>query len=640
MKIIDVRDGFIKFEADKSIYLSSFIQVNGESKSYIAQVNQLKTFGEVAIAGAKILFIFEDNELKNYDKTEPSKDSEITGFTMDILNNSINAKRPVIVGKTLDNTENVKIDASAFNKKMLISADDKNIHNTLIRNFSKQFENLGMKTVVLDTLGVIEAKKFKAGVDFKLPLDTSSLIFMYESCLSDATADSKSTIVEIFRDLSEYSKTVPFVPFGTLKAIVDDMVDHQHIFKLLVLKNKLAKFEKLGYFASSQNEVDNLKKILDLNCAIIDLTGMDTLFQNRYVEYIYEKLNTYNNVQVFLETANTVSKKNLKNVIEDLEIPTALATHSKFQYLNDIKNMFDNFIIEPTAMNNAVFGIYSSFFGSMKKNMYLIAGEAINYIPIVSEAQVIDEVIPYTPCADQDETGDDASLNEIAENDTDVVDISLNENESECEIVEDAVIAAIDEKSDNAIAAVTDNLETPEGVNLFENEEDEAQEEVQERETEEVSEPDAIDLEEEPAGNEDLLETADEILSENKEEFIEDAVQSDLEEVNEDSVNICDVPDEEIVIDESELATDVSVEELSEDMLKEKAEIITEEILQEESGDELIESDISEQNDGFALEEDVEETTVELDNDTDILAEEQEESIIEEYPQNNHNPNK
>ena len=35
-----------------------------------------------------------------------------------------------------------------------------------------------------------------------------------------------------------------------------DMVEKSHIFKLLVLKNKLAKFEKEGYFAIAQEEID------------------------------------------------------------------------------------------------------------------------------------------------------------------------------------------------------------------------------------------------------------------------------------------------------------------------------------------------------------------------------------------------
>ena len=109
MRILEVRDGFLKFEADKSIYLSSFIQIDGLEKSYIAQVIQLKRSGENSIGYAKILFLY-DGALQNYDKTLPSKDSEIKEFTFDILSNSINAKKPVIIGKTQGTDLNITID--------------------------------------------------------------------------------------------------------------------------------------------------------------------------------------------------------------------------------------------------------------------------------------------------------------------------------------------------------------------------------------------------------------------------------------------------------------------------------------------------------------------------------------------------
>ena len=234
MKILEVRDGFIKFEADNSIYLSSFVQIEGMEKSYIAQVIQIKRAGGSPIAYAKILFLY-DGTLQSYDKTLPSKESEIKEFTYDILNNSIDAPNPVIAGKTLGDDINIVIDSSAFDKKMLISVDDKNDNNIIIKNITKQFSHLKQNVIILDTLGIVNAQKYTAGIDFKLPLDTASLAFMYEDCLNDATAESKSLIIEIFKELAEYSRTVPFVPFDALKQIVFDMVDNSHIFKLLVL---------------------------------------------------------------------------------------------------------------------------------------------------------------------------------------------------------------------------------------------------------------------------------------------------------------------------------------------------------------------------------------------------------------------
>lgn len=491
MKILEVRDGFVKFEADNSVYLSSFIQIDGIEKRYIAQVTQLKRSGENSIAYAKILFLY-DGSLQPYDKTLPSKESEIKEFTFDILNNSINAKTPVIAGETLGKGVSIIIDASSFDKKMLASIDDKQENNIIARNLVKQFNNLDKNVLIIDTLGVIDAKKITAGVDFKLPLDTASLAFMYQDCLNDATADSKSMIIEIFKDLSDYSQTVPFVPFGALKSIVDDMVDKSHVFKLLVLKNKLAKFDKLGYFAANKQEVDKIDAILNSKCAIIDLSKLDTAFQNRYLAFLYEKLQQKPNTQVILELSNVISKKNLKNILSSENIPTTFITHSRFKYLNDIKNLFDNFIISPSFTNNEIFSIYSSFLKAMPKQTYLITGEAVNYIPLVSTLKVINEVIPSQPetfeeeekeipVSEPEEVQEELPIEEPEEEEEEIVqedDSELEEisEEDEPEIIEEPqitneeILANIEEKSEAVITEAAKDLTPPE--NMFGEEED------------------------------------------------------------------------------------------------------------------------------------------------------------------------
>lgn len=401
MKILEVRDGFIKFEADSNVCLSSFIQVSGLAKNYVAQVLQIKRSGINSIGIAKILFLY-DGALQPYDKTLPPDDAEIKDFTFNILNNSINASEPVIAGEMPGKNTSIIIDASSFNKKMLMSVDDKDENNIIIRNLTKQFNNLNNKVLIIDTLGIVKAKKAEAGVDFKLPLDTASLAFMYQDCLNDATADSKSLIIEIFRDLAEYSETVPFVPFGALKNIVDEMVDKSHVFKLLVLKNKLAKFERLGYFAKDRSEVEKVDRILNSKCAIIDLSKLDSAFQNRYLAFLYEKLKENSDTQVFLELSNAVSKKNLKTIMES-PVSTTFVTHSRFKYLNDIKNFFDNFIISPSLTNNEIFKVYNNYLKAMPKGTYLITGEAVNYIPLVSSAKIINEVLPVYNKVSQEE---------------------------------------------------------------------------------------------------------------------------------------------------------------------------------------------------------------------------------------------
>ena len=637
MKILEVRDGFIKFEADKTIALSSFIKIDGLEKSYIAQVIQLKRSGENSIGYAKILFLY-NNGLQNYDKTLPPKESEITEFTSEILSDAISAKNPVVAGKTLIEKTPVLIDAAAFDKKMLVSVDDTESNNLLIRNFTKQFNQLSKNVVIIDTLGVIKANKITAGVDFKLPLNTDSLAFMYRDCLNDATGESKAVIVEIFKELAEYSRTVPFVPFEALKTIVDDMVDKAHVFKLLVLKNKLAKFDRLGYFAKNKQEVDSLKHFLNAKCTIIDLSKLDTAFQNRYLEFIYESLKEFSNTQVFLEMSNVVSKKNIKNILSDSNVSTTFVTHSKFKYLNDIKNVFDNFIIVPSFANNSVFNIYSTFISAMKPNSYLIAGEATSYIPLVSALEIIDDV---PELKQTEEIQEDSELEAISasENDeesgeiisgeqSEVSDVleTLPGEEPENETVppsEEEIIANINEKSDDIITQAGENLVVPENMNMFDETEEEGDDVLP---AEEYSEN---NIQEEIP--EVIEEIPDNLENNNSETITEEALVSELPpELEENDI----VP----ALEESDLTEEIPLEESFEtEVHSAEDEIISDYTAPEVSSDyeELtINEEIEENEPEISLENsellpDEEENSIELDADIDLDLEEQ----VEEKPE-------
>lgn len=525
MKITEVRDGFIKFEADEKIYLSAFIQIRDYEKDYVAQVTQLKESSGGIIGCAKILFLLTEEGLQNYDDTLPSVDSEIVEFTSDILCNSIDANEPVIAGKTLNNELNITIDSSAFNKKMLICADSDDSNNLIIKNLTKQFKNLGKKIIIIDTLGVIDAHKYVAGIDFKLPLNTDSLAFMYKDCLDEATADSKSLIVDIFKDLSEYSKTVPFVPFGTLKSIVNDMVDTSHIFKLFVLKTKLNKLSKFGYFADNYNDVKKIEKILSQDFVVFDLSKLDAPFRNQYLKYIYSSIND-SGTQVLLELSDLISKQSLKSIFNNEKISTTFVAHSNYKYINDIKNIFDNFIIEPSSANNKIFEIYSTFLNSMSDSSYLIAGEATNYIPLVSSLVSIDDM----PLVEKD--------------------LSVADDVPETTIDTSEIIASIDEKSESAIEEVAENLQTPNMFNLFEDDSNNSEE----HDNESGSSQEYVAEDESVVQDENIDDITDEVIDNSAVEE-----ESDVSSENAEEKNILDELEKDE--DENQFNEDITIEE-------------------------------------------------------------------------------
>lgn len=571
MRILEVRDGFIKFETEGKISLSSFLQINDTAKRYIAQVIQVKRLEEGTVAFAKILFLY-DGTLKNYDKSLPTKNAEISEFTFDIMSKSLEYSTPIIAGKFIDGSIDIPVDKTCFDKKMLISVDTAKTNNRIISNLTKQFAYLG-KVLVIDMLGIIEGQKYVAGVDFKLPLNTESLEFMYEDCLNDATSDSKSLIKEIFNDLSEYSKSVPFLPFDALKSIVDDMVDKQHIFKLLVLKNKLAKFAQQGYFAATAKDAQNLNKILEENVVVIDLSKLDTIFQNRYLETIYSQIK---DTQVFIEASNALSKKNIKNILENTTVPSVFVTHSKFKYINEIKSMFDNFIIEPSFTNNEVFKIYSTLLNSMPKDTYLLAGEGTNYIPFVSSLEAVVN-IPQPAVKEEETIAEiieeepvEEVFEEIITEESETTEESPETVEEFPEVIEETEEAAVEEEV--SVEPETEPESEVPAEEIIEQKADELINKIAEEET--VIEENLFEDETAEEAEEELVQE-NEIIQETEEpvvlepEIIEEEPQESISFETELELSLEDEEPETEIIEE--------VEEIEEELTVEPVETFAEE---------------------------------------------------------------
>lgn len=377
MRIIEVRDGLIKIESAEKLLPSSFLKISDSDMTYIAQILRVRNAGSVNNIYAKPIALY-NGAVYDYDGTMPSNRSGVDTFDFESVNMSFDLTDLIYPFNFIDNSP-VKLDKT-FLESLLISSDNPKTAKILTDNIFKQIK----KVLFIDMQGNFEAEKYFGAKDFNLPLNKDTLAFLYEDCLNDATSESKILIKELFRDLAEYSNTVSFLPFESLKTVVDNMVEKEHEFKLLVLKNKLAKFKNLGYFAGNQSEVDRIKEILNSDKAVIDLSKLDSIFQNRYLEYIYsaaEKCQT--KPLIFVNISNSVNKKNLKNIILNPELKSVVIASPRFKYINEIKPMFKNFIAEPSFVNNENFRTFAELLTSAPKNCALFVGNASKRLPLI-----------------------------------------------------------------------------------------------------------------------------------------------------------------------------------------------------------------------------------------------------------------
>lgn len=573
MQIVEVREGYIKIESSDTLPVSSFVEIDDDGKKYVAQILQSKKIANVWICYAKFQFLYQ-GELVSYDKTVPSKNSVLNLFPFEIISKAFDNVNPIVIGN-FSNGQPILTDKTIFDKNIIVSIDNPDNNKIFVANTMKQFN----KTIVIDMLGVCSnEKKYVAGVDFKLPLNTSSLEFMYQDCLNDATSDSKSLIKEIFQDLSQYSETVKFVPFSILKSIIDDMVDKEHIFKLLVLKNKLAKFEKLGYFASTIEEVNCLEKILVNNESIIDLSKLDSIFQNRYLTTVLDLIKSQGaSVQVILEASNSINKQNLKRVFTDDDLSITFVTHSRFKYINELKTVVENFLVEPNSANKEVFKPCKLMLDALSDNQYLLLGKSFGGLALAStfeEITILEKsVIESVPEFNVQENTDKELFDEettLSEEDVESLENSLNEDASVAEnINENDEISVINRKSEELIEKVAEEIIFEDSSQVIFTEDDVEDLDLDKNEVQEVQivEEAVVDVEQQEDFVEEITEL--ELLEEESEEEFASEVIDIIEEP------VVETPESMEILQEDEI-TETIEEPLTEESLEGDASAIVE----------------------------------------------------------------
>ena len=295
---------------------------------------------------------------------------------------------------------------------------------------------------------------------------------------------------------------------------------------------------------------------------------MHSTFLNRYLSIILSTLEKQNlSTQVFVEGSNTLDKKSLKKILTG-KCATTFIAHSRFKYINEIKTMFKNFIVEPTFSNNEVFKKYAVLLKAMQKDTYLVIGEDTNSIPLISNLK------EFTTEQEPEIIDIEDSTQEL--NETQLVEL---EKALEEEVEEkDSSIQAIDKKSEDLIEKVAEEVQieaASTAMNIFEEEQDENSDNEEVLDNTEIIEAESI---QEQASDEELEEIT-ELSESDLEEQIEEAPLIDSQE--EYHTQVDEVQTIEIPEDISDLAEEVLEEEIDKANTAIEAEEIQPEIVNE-----------------------------------------------------------
>ena len=609
MNIIEVKNNLIKLCYEEDLSLSGLLLIQDNHRGYIAQILHLEATRVGKVAIAKIIFNY-DNQIHAYDGTIPSLRAVITPFDTNNLLELLDKNNPLVLGKLSGQKDNITVDFDILKDNPIILAEKFFTTKVLLNNFAIQLQARKEKVVVIDTAGVFKNNKLTVTKDFRLPLNSSTINYIYEKGFEDATAESKSMIQSIFEELSEYSKTVEFIPFDTFKAVVDSEFVRTKLMQLVILKNKIKQIRDWGVFAQSEEEFKILKTKLEKdNTVVIDISCLKESLQKECIKYIYSVLKNIDaEFYAFTPIGSESSDKFLiQQIFETENVHTSLICDYDYSNLSDLKKCSKNMLMFTPLKQQKDFGGYNVFLSKLAEDEFIAYGKMTKFVPLIGKLFQMSGADAYIPKVKE-------TIQSIP-----VVQPQINEETSEIPVTEEPVI--IEQVEVNAEPAV-EQTTVPEKITEEIVQED-VIEPIEEVITEEFSTNEVEQNEESVVQNEvPEVEQSEEIIKEHSVE-VNTVESTEIEEISAPQTETIKTP--EIEISEMAEASAESVQPQYEQLVQQPVinEQIPQEIIEHENI-QTVQENVTEENDVVnALNQvpDIDEDDELSDDDLDMIEE-------------------
>ena len=295
----------IKFDInEKQLLLGDILKITSSGKNgVLVQITGISTAEKnpnFNIADSKILYTIDSTgKLINWQGNIPSQDfliNKLSSKEVLLCSNTLNVQNPLLVGilSLYPDTE-VNLEAAFFERPTVIYCDKQTQKDNILNLLSCELSKTAGKTVLIDFNNSYSDLKvsliLEAGKNIKLPFDFKGLELLYKKSLSDASAETRAVIEDIFMEVENYlsSGEVENIPFSSFRQAVDSVYATNKLTELVLLKNKLAKLQKNGVFADKKQEITGFSEnIRTNNLVIVDLSKFPSDWQKDLIEFLID----------------------------------------------------------------------------------------------------------------------------------------------------------------------------------------------------------------------------------------------------------------------------------------------------------------------------------------------------------------
>ncbi len=392
MKLIEIRNNLIKlsYEENERPTLGQFIALTGIEKSYVAQYVNLKADNLNNFAVAKLMFSFNaDGVVSEYDGSAPSINSNIVELPANELLDLLPVDTALKIGQISGCNDELNVDISIFEHNFTVFCETDYEKTTVISNCVRQLFRMKEKSVILDCDDLFEEyPRITLSKDFKLPLNSGFIDFIFEHDLKNVDAATKAVIQDIFYAVQQYIKTLDdeFLPIESFIDVVTAQYKETQMPELALLKNKLLKYKDAGIFANEPDEYKQLEQRLkERNCIVINIKEASGDLQREIINYVHKIIETFDKyVYYFVPlTDDNSDKKLVKRLINHNHVFTTFLASHLYKYASELKSHAQNILFfAPQTMQND-FAAYNTFLNKLNQYEGVIYGNLTQGIPLI-----------------------------------------------------------------------------------------------------------------------------------------------------------------------------------------------------------------------------------------------------------------
>ncbi|MCR5261067.1 MAG: hypothetical protein K6C94_04440 [Candidatus Gastranaerophilales bacterium] len=373
-----------------SLFLSDFLFIEDKNSTIVSQVTNISTTDNENINLASVKFhlsVDKNNVLTRYKGQTPSKNSPV-GFldAKDIIELFKPKCDGIEWGDYIRNSDiKVITDLKFLSAGCAIICDRAEQKQMAVKTITDALKDNKVRFLLFDFDGRykgIEADNTAIfGKNFRLPLDSIALDYIFENDLNDCPVEAKAYIQSIILSVQKYvdSSEDGFIPFDTFVNIIMSESKNINNASLMVFGNKLMKYRQKQIFADKKEQfaaIDSVNGSLKLDVSQVDEKFYPLILKS-VVNVIKKKVYILADI-----TEENSSASILKQIYEKPNLRLLPIINYDNPFLNKIKSVCGNFVLFAPSEKNLSDDKFGFFLDKLGNDELILYGENTLFIPL------------------------------------------------------------------------------------------------------------------------------------------------------------------------------------------------------------------------------------------------------------------